>query len=295
MELVERAHNKASRSFLSSAGRARSRSAPSMTSLNFLLTRALGRELKPGRRGPLELHEARPRRPMLPPGSPWQEGHRHRRALRRRNTTISRSTSTISSRSSPNRTRVIASPIASNAVGTTFRTWRESSSSHTAPARSRGQTPCTTAHTARSTPPAGTSTSCSARRTSSSARTWGSPSGSATSWRAWAVQGAAGDNDPVGNRFHTGRPARAARRLRRGRRVRRVSRLGCDVRHETRLGQRFLDGVPGRSALRAADDGGAGADLRVQPRPAGRRRKSRPSSQGVRSRSGTATTTRSRS
>ena len=51
-----------------------------------------------------------------------------------------------------------------------------SSSSRTTPARSPGWMPSTTGRTARSTSPPGTPTWSSARRTSSSARTWGSPS-----------------------------------------------------------------------------------------------------------------------
>ena len=75
------------------------------------------------------------------------------------------------------------------------------------------------------------------------------------------------DDDPVGNRFQHGTQQHellagfvAA--------VEYVESLGWEaiVGHETQLGQRFLDGAPGRGrALRAADDGGTRADVRVQP------------------------------
>ena len=97
-----------------------------------------------------------------------------------------------------------------------------------------------------STSPAGTSTCSSARRTSSSGRTWGLAFGKEElleSLRPYKVRPS--ENRPVGNRFQHGTQQHellagfvAA--------VEYVESLGWEaiVGHETQLGQRFLDGLP---------------------------------------------------
>ena len=111
-----------------------------------------------------------------------------------------------------------------------------------------------------------------------------------------AVQGAPGAGAPA-------RPplrdrddaARAARRLRRRGRVLRVARL----RRDRRVGAGARRALPRRpprrrAAVRPADDGGPRPDVRVQRRGPLARRRSRRSSAAATSRSGGATTTRSR-
>ena len=90
--------------------------------------------------------------------------------------------------------------------------------------------------------------------------------------------------------------ARAARRLRRRGRVRRVARLGGDRRARDAARAALPRRPAGRGrALRAADDGGPRARRSRSTSRAARPRRSRSSSRRARSRSGTATTTRSRS
>ncbi len=149
-----------------------------------------------------------------------------------------------------------------------------------------------------STSPAGTSTSSSARPTSSSARTWGWRSASASFSRACGrTRCAPSDNDPVGNRFQHG-----------------------TQQHELLAG--FVAAVEYVESLglgrdrRARDDAGAALprrrpeavelyglrtmegrvpDVRVQPRRPFVRGGRDGAGGAARSRSGTATTTRSRS
>ena len=90
--------------------------------------------------------------------------------------------------------------------------------------------------------------------------------------------------------------ARAPRRLRRRGRVHRVARLGGDRGARTAARRAVPRRAPaGGRALRAADDGGARARRSRSISQAARPRRSRTSSRRARSRSGTATTTRSRS
>ena len=203
-----------------------------MTSLNFLLTRALGRTARARRRD--RLHAARPRRERRAVAGARSRTSASSSASRAC-TTISRSTSTTSSRSSPSARA--SSPSRSRRTRSgRRRTSRASSSSRTAPARSPGRTPSTTGRTARSTSRAGTSTCSSARRTSTSARTWGSRSASGSSSRACSPYkvrpvGQLPGREPLPARHAA---ARAARRLRRRGRVRRVARLGGDRRRTRR-------------------------------------------------------------
>ena len=87
----------------------------SMTSLNFLLTRALARELEAG--DEIARDAARPRRQRRAVARA-RGRHRHRRPRSSTSTTTSRSTSTTSQRSCSDRTRVVAFPAAANSVGT---------------------------------------------------------------------------------------------------------------------------------------------------------------------------------
>ncbi len=126
------------------------------------------------------------------------------------------------------RTRVVAFPWASNAVGTRDAGRRDRRSSRTTPARSRGSTPCTTGRTARSTSQAvgADVLLCSPYKF------YGPHLGLAfgrrellESWRPYKVRPAA--DSPVGHRYETGTlAARAARRLRRRGRLPRRDRLG---------------------------------------------------------------------
>ena len=172
-----------------------------------------------------------------------------------------------------------------------------SSSSRTRPARSRGRTPSTTRRTARSTSRRGTSTSSSARRTSSSARTWAwrSGSGSCSSRGApYKVRPAA--NEPVGHRFELGT---SQHELLAGfvAAVDYIDSLGWDAMLVARArARRALPRRPPgrRSSSTASDDGRPRADVLLQRAGAHAGGGRDASSRSARSRSGTATTTRSR-
>ena len=193
-----------------------------MTSLNFLLTRALGRTPSRGRDRP---HTARPRRERLTVARA-RRGPRRRRPLRRRRTT-SRSTSTTSRRSSAP-ARGVAFPVASNAVGTKPDVARTSSSR--ARRRRAGVGGRGSLRTARSDRRGG----LGRRRAPLLAlQVLRAAPGAAFGKREF-LEGLRPykvrlSDEPVGNRFQDA-AARAARRLRRRGRLRRVARLGRDRR-----------------------------------------------------------------
>ena len=138
-------------------------------------------------------------------------------------------------------------------------------------ARSRGSTPCTTRRTSRSTSRRSAATSCSARRTSSAARISASPTCAASSAETWrAVQGAAvRRRRPVGRTFETGTlPYELLAGF--SATIAYLDSLGgMDVLrdYERELGEQFLDNLPQRvTPLRAAGDGGPRADVPPQRR-----------------------------
>ncbi len=206
---------------------ARSRSGQSMTALNFLLTRALARELRGRRRG--ARHAARPRRERRAVARA-RRGHRHRRPLRRRRTTtcsLDLDDLGRQAHAADARRRV---PGRGELGRHRCPTSAGSSSSRTRPARSRGSTPCTTGRTGRSTSPAlglrrARLLAVQVLRPAHGARL--RPGGAAA--QLAAVQGAArgrrAGRAPLRAR-HV--PARAARGLRRRGRLRALARLGRD-------------------------------------------------------------------
>jgi selenocysteine lyase/cysteine desulfurase len=140
---------------------------PNMSTLNFALTRTAARELRRGDEVVVTRldHDANV--------SPWLEvahdlGVVIRFADIREDTSVDLDDLT---RLLGPRTKVVAFPVAANSVGTLTDVHRIVELAHE-PARWPGRTPCTTRHTARSTSRAGGSTCSSARRTSSSGRTW---------------------------------------------------------------------------------------------------------------------------
>ena len=185
-------------------GRRGDRSAPNMTTLNFALSRTA--RPRASSRATRSSSRASTTTPTSRPGSSSRTTAasivRFADITRR----LRRSTSTTSSGSSTARTRVVAFPVASNAVGTLAGRPRASRSSRTRPARSPGWTPSTTRRTGRSTSPRWASTCSSARRTSSSARTSGVAFGRRELARALAaVQGAARPpTSRSAHRFETG-------------------------------------------------------------------------------------------
>ena len=265
-----------------------------MTTLNFALSRTVGRELRAGDEIVVTRldHDANV--------APWLElAHDLDLDVRfvEHAATTRRSTSTTSSGSSSERTRVVAFPVASNAVGTLVGRRAGSPSSRTRPARSRGRTPCTTRRTGRSTSPQlGVDV-----LVCSPYKFFGPHLGLAFAraellerWRPYKVRPAA--DEPLGARFETGTlAARAARRLRRRRRVRATRRLGRDRGARARA-RRALPRGPAPTAgrctacrrWRAACRRSRSRIRRASPRDAAARLGERGS------RSGTATTTPSR-
>ena len=144
------------------------------------------------------------------------------------------------------RTRVVAFPVASNAVGTLTDVARIvelahsvgalawADAVHSAPARADGRRR------------AGTSTSSSARRTSSSGRTSGSRTRDARSAEAWRPYKVRPQSDePLGHRFETGtQPFELLAGFVAA--VAYVESIGWEAiqAHERSLGERFLDGLP---------------------------------------------------
>ena len=85
------------------------------------------------------------------------------------------------------------------------------------------------------------------------------------SWRPYKVRPAS--NEPLGHRFETGASARAARRLPRRRRVRGLDRLGRDPRLRARARREAARRASRqRDPLRPADDGRPRRNVRVQRR-----------------------------
>ena len=214
----------------------------SMTSLNFLLTRALGRQLERGDEIVCTRldHDANV--------APWLAARARTSASSSASpacTTTSRSTSTTSRRSSPSARRVVAFPIASNAVGTTPDVARVVELAHGAGALAWADAVHYGPHGRIDV--SGWDVDvllCSPYKF------FGPHMGMAfgkreflESLRPYKVRPS--DNDPVGNRFQHGTQQHellagfvAA--------VEYVESLGLgrDRGHETMLGQRFLDGVP---------------------------------------------------
>ena len=164
------------------------------------------------------------------------------------------------------RTRVVAFPWASNGVGTVTPVAAIVRLAHDAGALAWVDAVHYGPHGPIDVPPPGP-TCCSARPTSSTARTSGSPT-SAESCRALAaVQGAA---RTATNRCRTLRDgdarARAARGLHRS--VDYLDDVGWDFiqEHEHALGRRFLDGLPDRWRLHGPPTWKAASHVRGQPR-----------------------------
>ena len=289
VELVERAHATAGRFISCDPGEVAF--GPSMTSLNFLLTRALGRTLERGDEivcTQLD-HDAN--------FAPWLELAEDLGIVVRFagvHEDLSLDLDDLEAQLSE-RTKVVAFPIASNAVGTTPDVTRVVEL-HTAPARSPGPMPSTTGRTARSMSPAGTSTCCSARRTSSSARTWGWCSASASCSKACGPTRCA---RPQTSPWDGGSSTARCSTLLAGfvAAVEYIESLGWEaiVARERQLGARFLDGLPQAVELYGLRT----MEGRVPTfafNLAGRTSEEvATSSRRARSRSGGATTTRSRS
>ena len=263
-----------------------------MTSLNFLLTRALGRQLRRGRRD--RLHAARPRRQRGAVAGA-RGGPRRRRPLRgRARRPLAR----------PRRPRVAA--LRADACGRlpdrvergrddAGRRADRRARARRRRARVGGRRPLRPARADRRLGLGRRRAALLAVQVLRSAHGDGVRQARVPREPA-AVQGA-----PV--RQRAGREplparnaaARAAGRLRRGRRVRRVARLGRDRRPRASLGQRFLDGVPEAVELYGLRTMEGRVPTFAFNLPAARRSRSRPSWPRARSPSGTATTTRSRS
>ena len=216
-----------------------------MTTLNFMLTRTLGRTLRAGD----EILVTR----LDHDGnvSPWLE-LAHDLDLKVRFVDVHDDT-TLDLHDLEwqltERTRVVAFPLASNAVGTLVDARRGSPRSHTTRAHWLGRTPSTSRHMGRSTSTSSASTCCSARRTSSSGRTSASRSGAPSC-------SSAGGRTRCGRRDEV-----SAAGSRRGRSRTSCSRAssppsststrsaGRRSEHERALGERFLAGLPERCTL----------------------------------------------
>ena len=264
-----------------------------MTSLNFLLTRALGRQLERGDEIVCTRldHDANV--------SPWLALEEDLGVVVRFagvHDDLSLDLDDLEAQLSE-RTRVVAFPIASNAVGTTPDVARVVELAHGAGALAWADAvhygphgPIDVSGVGRRRPPL---LAVQVLRAAPGARVRQARAPREPA----ALQGA-----PVRERARReplparDAAARAARRLRRGGRVRRVARLGGDRRPRDAARTALPRRAAGRGrALRAADDGGPRARRSRSTCPAARPSRSRPSWRRGRSRSGTATTTRSRS
>ena len=205
-------------------GRRRSPSAPNMTTLNFLLAHAVARTLKPGDEIVVTQldHDANV--------SPWLRMRRRPRAHRAHRAAAAGRRHARPRRARggarPDRTKIVAFTLASNAVGTMPDARRISDVAHAV-----GALAWADVRPLRAAPPhrprrAGRSTSASARRTSSSARTSASAAirhDLAARWPADRVRPA--DETPGGPPLRDGHAdARGAGRLRRRGRVPRLAR-----------------------------------------------------------------------
>ena len=118
--------------------------------LNFALTRAAGRDVRAG--DEILVTQPRPRRQRPRPGSSSRTTSDLRCASSTSTTTRQLDFDDLE-RKLTDRTRVVAFPLASNAVGTLTDVAAHRRRSRRAPARSPGPMPCTTARTGRSTSP----------------------------------------------------------------------------------------------------------------------------------------------
>jgi selenocysteine lyase/cysteine desulfurase len=211
-----------------------------MTALNFLLTRAFARTLRAGDEVVVTTldHDANV--------SPWLElAHDLGILVRVAGVTdaLELDYDDLASLLTA-RTRVVAFPVAANSVGTAPDVRRVVELAHAVGALAWADAVHFAPH-GRPTSRPSTSTCSSARRTSSSARTWGSlrQAELLESWRPFKVRPAA--NEPVGHRFELGT---AQHELLAGfvAAVDYIGSLGWDaiVAHEQALGERFLAGVP---------------------------------------------------
>ena len=237
--LVEHAHERAAAFLGCTAGEVAF--GPSMTSLNFLITRAFGRDLREGDEVLVTKldHDGNV--------APWLHladdigivvrfvDVHDDLSLDLDDLEAKLGPEPGSSRSPPPRT-----PSAPH------RTSGGSSTSRTGPARSPGATPSTTARTARSTSRPGTSTCCSARRTSSSALTWVSRTArTGFSARCARTRCVRPPTSPSARRFELGT---LQHELLAGfvAAVDYVDSIGWDAitAYERALGERFLAGLP---------------------------------------------------
>ena len=291
VELVERAHAAAGR-FLSchpdevAFGQ-------SMTSLNFLLTRALGRTLERGRRD--RLHPARPRRERRSLARA-RGGSRRRRPLRRRaRRPVARPRRPGGAALGPHEGRRLPDRLERGRDDARRRPRRRARARRRR-ARLGRRRPLRAARPDRRRRLGRRRAPLLAVQVLRPAHGDGVRQARAARERA-PVQGAPGAErarrTPLRARHAA---ARAPRGLRRRGRVHRVARLGGDRGARAAARRALPRRAPaGGGALRAADDGGPRADVRLQSRRAAPPRRSRSSSPRARSRSGTATTTRSRS
>ena len=265
-----------------------------MTTLNFALTRALARELRPGDEVLVTKLDHDAQRLAVAPARATTSACASSSST---STTTPRSTSTTSRRRLAERTRVVAFPWASNAVGTVQDVAAIAALAHDAGALAWVDAVHYAPHGPIDVAAVGADVLlCSPYKF------FGPHLGLAfgrrellESWRPYKVRPA--PVSPAGQRYETGTPASellagfvAA--------VDYIGSLGWDAIVGARTGARRA--LPRRAprrlhAPRPADDGGPRAHLRAQRRGTARRRRSRPSSGSRGSRSGTATTTRSRS